>query len=203
MGHQSRLGPSWLVVSTCKPLHLGVAGENFEFAAAIVKKAEEATGEDPVCRVPGTSHGERVFKARWMSNHEPVMLAALKSTYLIAFACSGYSWGQLIDARSPVGAIANARPGGPADAVETCGLVTDARAGRRWCLHPFGWSSWSSRGRVGHRSAASGTHDVHRGMQPWGAERDLPWISLTAHGARGAPSGATGSRSRRARGTPA
>jgi hypothetical protein len=128
--NQSRLGPPWLVVSTCSPCNSGVAGATFESAAAIVKKADEATGEDPMCRVHGTSHGERVFNAGWMTSHEPVTLADLKSAYLIAFAVLGYSWATSSRLAPLRGAIASGRPAQPADALETCGLVTDASAGR-------------------------------------------------------------------------
>ena len=77
----------------------------------------------------GTIHGDRFFNAGWMSTHEPVTLADLKSAYLIAFAVLGYSWAtspRLAPLRATFTVavpLARRRP-------ETCGLVTDPSAGR-------------------------------------------------------------------------
>ncbi len=127
--HQSRLGPPWLLVSTCKPCN-SAAGSTFESVAASVTEEDRAIGNDPLCRVHGTAHGGQTFNAGWMSSHEAVSVADLKSAYLIAFAVLGYSWATSRRLDPLRTAIATGRTAGSADALETCGLVADPSAGR-------------------------------------------------------------------------
>lgn len=132
--HQSRLGPPWLLVSTCERCNSVDAGSTFESAAATVIEADRALGNDPVCRVHGTAHGDRRFDTGWMSSHEPVTLADLKSAYLIAFAVLGYSWATARRLDPLRAAFASDRPASPADALVTCGLVTPALCDTNaWC----------------------------------------------------------------------
>ena len=186
--NQSRLGPPWLLVSTCRPCNSRVAGAKFESAAAIVRKADDAAGRDPMCRAHGTGHGERVFNAGWMSSHEPVTLADLKSAYLIAFAVLGYSWATSARLAPLRRAIAGGRSAGPADALETCGLVTDASASRTVSevSAPLPMVLVvSPEAELVIALPLAGTHDVTAACLScrW-AERDPPSVSVAAHGAR-------------------
>lgn len=129
-GGQSRLGPSWLLVSSCKQCNSGTAGTTFESAAAAVSGADSAGALDPACRVHGTIHGDRAFNVGWMETHEPMTVADLKSAYLIAFAVLGYSWATSRRLDPVRAALKAGQLASGADALETCGLVTDPRSGR-------------------------------------------------------------------------
>lgn len=127
-GGQSRLGQAWVLVAACERCN-GGAGGTFESAAAAIHRAD-ARDEPPECEVHGTVHGAQEFDLEWMPAREPVTVADVKSAYLIAFAVLGYSW-VTAERLSPIrSAFKIGAPPGPADVVETCGLVTDPSRGR-------------------------------------------------------------------------
>lgn len=126
---QSRLGPAWLLTSTCKDCN-STAGRTFESDAAGVATADRAAQSAPACAVHGTDHGDQSFNTGWISAHEPMTVADLKSAYLIVFAVLGYSWATSRRLDRLRTAIASGEPADEADAFLTCGLLSDTTAQR-------------------------------------------------------------------------
>src|SRR5687767_3328066 len=83
---QSRLGPAWVLVSSCVVCNTRI-GQTFESDAAMVAREDKhRTVGAPACTVHGTMHPVTGFEVGWMVDHVPVTLADIKSAYIIAFA---------------------------------------------------------------------------------------------------------------------
>jgi len=90
---QSRLGPPWVLVSSCETCNSKIAGKTFESEAAMIARDDAAhPAGAPGCVLHGTEHPSTGFDLGWIVDHVPVTLADLKSAYIIAFAVLGYSW---------------------------------------------------------------------------------------------------------------